>query len=776
MVRGTRPRESRLRGIRHLGSGSRLTALASRWIVVAMGIVFLRAGTAQGAFGDLAATIDTPFTPFALTYVPEENYLVAVQYVDGQAARYRVRSAQEIGSLEPIFSPISEGHVPGIAWCNQDQSLYWLQELPGTDGPAYRLVRTTVDGFAVGSPMDLEVPAGTTLGDMTYVPETDAFWSLDVVEDRYLAFSRETGELLDAGFSAPLRHPDSGFTYGLGLDYVPVGQGQLDLLLGKITDLRALRVIRVDMAGAPVGVSYVLHTPSDENRPGWPTGIAYCRGEGGHFTAIADGGRDRILLLSTPVPPAIGPQNVTATVQEAEISGQGGQETIMVNLSWTNAAAYDNVLVELYDPQAAQFVTIGSAGPGETTFSHALNREGVFLYRLTGMVGGAATPPVQVQVIAGSGKVLRKSRAEADQSKTSSPFAVTVVQKETITVYVAEVKARPGEQAAVVHRFQPDPPSAQLNRLSPINSPFTADTLTVGLTWDSAADELVWLGQKPDESYVFARTDLEGTVTQAAQPLLELPFPRATLGDLAYDPVTGLVWTIAFEPQIVWAFDGTSGEASQNKLALPSTLPGRSGTWGKALGLTIAPGSSPNSSIFYVGMGKLPAVEEAPELGAGYVSLLVPLLPDGNGGFLVVGTPVPIAAAVDSAQVRGFAVTPSDPTTTFVACQDVGWVYEISVVGEGPLFARGDVNGDGQLGVADVVSLLQYLFAGGGEPPCLDAADVNDSGALNLSDGLYLLRHLFGFLPESYRAAPFGLCGTDPNTDSLSCLTPPACK
>ncbi len=51
----------------------------------------------------------------------------------------------------------------------------------------------------------------------------------------------------------------------------------------------------------------------------------------------------------------------------------------------------------------------------------------------------------------------------------------------------------------------------------------------------------------------------------------------------------------------------------------------------------------------------------------------------------------------------------------------------------------GDVNGSGVVALADVEYLLSYLFLGGPEPvPCLEVADVNLDGKVNLADAAEL--------------------------------------
>jgi hypothetical protein len=89
-----------------------------------------------------------------------------------------------------------------------------------------------------------------------------------------------------------------------------------------------------------------------------------------------------------------------------------------------------------------------------------------------------------------------------------------------------------------------------------------------------------------------------------------------------------------------------------------------------------------------------------------------------------------------------------------------------------PEFARGRVNDDAGVDLADALAILLHLFA---SLPigCADAADLTDDGLLDIADAIGLLVYLFreGAPP----AAPAGACGLDPTGDALGCATSPAC-
>ena len=91
---------------------------------------------------------------------------------------------------------------------------------------------------------------------------------------------------------------------------------------------------------------------------------------------------------------------------------------------------------------------------------------------------------------------------------------------------------------------------------------------------------------------------------------------------------------------------------------------------------------------------------------------------------------------------------------------------------ESTLFRRGDTNADGMVNIADVVRALGFLFSGQPDPTCLSTTDCNDDGVIDISDPVALLGYLFG---SSSLPAPGEICGLDPTTDSLSCISYDAC-
>jgi hypothetical protein len=82
----------------------------------------------------------------------------------------------------------------------------------------------------------------------------------------------------------------------------------------------------------------------------------------------------------------------------------------------------------------------------------------------------------------------------------------------------------------------------------------------------------------------------------------------------------------------------------------------------------------------------------------------------------------------------------------------------------GPMFRRGDVDGNGKLDTSDPINNLVFQFQGSFVPPCVDAADTDDSGRVDISDPLQSLTFQFLGLFEIPLPGP-SICGEDPTPD-----------
>jgi len=92
----------------------------------------------------------------------------------------------------------------------------------------------------------------------------------------------------------------------------------------------------------------------------------------------------------------------------------------------------------------------------------------------------------------------------------------------------------------------------------------------------------------------------------------------------------------------------------------------------------------------------------------------------------------------------------------------------------GPVFRRGDANGDAGFDISDAVFTLAQLFIPGSPPTeCDVSVDANVDGVMDISDAVFMLAALF--IPGSPVLPPPGgsTCGTDSSADGLECVFAP---
>ncbi len=85
------------------------------------------------------------------------------------------------------------------------------------------------------------------------------------------------------------------------------------------------------------------------------------------------------------------------------------------------------------------------------------------------------------------------------------------------------------------------------------------------------------------------------------------------------------------------------------------------------------------------------------------------------------------------------------------------WKVRADIEGEGETWSNetftfrtqtlGDTDGSGKLNIADIVFLVNYIFAGGRPPAPIAAGDLNCSGTINIGDAVYLVNYLFASGP-----------------------------
>ncbi len=83
------------------------------------------------------------------------------------------------------------------------------------------------------------------------------------------------------------------------------------------------------------------------------------------------------------------------------------------------------------------------------------------------------------------------------------------------------------------------------------------------------------------------------------------------------------------------------------------------------------------------------------------------------------------------------------PNIACITFDSHGVVYAFKSLATGPLYACGDVNGDEDINIFDIVYLIDYLYRDGPEPVDLWTADVNGDGDVNIFDIVYLIDYLY---------------------------------
>jgi hypothetical protein len=168
----------------------------------------------------------------------------------------------------------------------------------------------------------------------------------------------------------------------------------------------------------------------------------------------------------------------------------------------------------------------------------------------------------------------------------------------------------------------------------------------------------------------------------------------------------------------------------------------------------------------------------------------------GSRGFLGQAPTIPVIDGkieLGILQMTGTRET-TDPVETHIlrlgTCQcfddpaeDAAWVkldfatqvdlqiVDLEVTLGEDVFVRGDANVDAEVDMSDALTVLTYLFLGGGiEATCLDALDYDDSGLIDMQDGISNLEFLFLGAPTP-PSPPFPDRGPDPTTgDALNCV------
>lgn len=94
-------------------------------------------------------------------------------------------------------------------------------------------------------------------------------------------------------------------------------------------------------------------------------------------------------------------------------------------------------------------------------------------------------------------------------------------------------------------------------------------------------------------------------------------------------------------------------------------------------------------------------------------------------------------------------------------------IYDLDTPILKSIFKRGDANGDGVIGIADAIRMLDETF-GQTERNCADASDANDDGTNDIADVIFTLSYLFSN-GEAPPAPGVSEAGEDPTPDDLGC-------
>lgn len=184
--------------------------------------------------------------PFPVTIVNDET-VVVVDFDSGDAQTYDL----DLNPLGTIRGPFDSGLATGIASVPFDaggdtpeQRLYWLQNLEGR----FFLYVTDLNGDQISSPVPVYGPdsldASILLGDISYDPAQDAFWTIDILNEVIYAFT-PTGETVAAFNAEQLPSPEPGGVLSGGLAVVgstptsvvldiPLGEDDADDLVDQM--------------------------------------------------------------------------------------------------------------------------------------------------------------------------------------------------------------------------------------------------------------------------------------------------------------------------------------------------------------------------------------------------------------------------------------------------------------------------------------------------------------------------------------------------------------
>ena len=651
--------------------------------------------------------------PYAMTVAGTTLYVA-----DLLTGLYYTFDATDItapGALVPQAGPIGPATYTGLAHNTSDGQLYWLVE--GNLGAT--LVKSNLDGM-VDTLTALTPPtAGGFLSGLAYAPDTNSFWTFDILNDQLLSFSADGTFDPAATLASPGTSAFGGASYGLGLTMVPADNliptedFDLHVAVGFPSDLRAQRVERLDPdspASPAFGISYDLDSSNDLS--GWITGLAYNPANNSQFVADAD------LMRIVEVPsPTLAVGSVTDLVCLAQPN-----DDVVLTWSLPSLSTYTSVAI------TRDGEPLTNTTPSTLTFTDPDVAAGAHRYGIRVFTsGGAELPERTCDVIVGFGRLLNARTHDG-----SGAFAATVIES-TGQVLVADLAG------GAAHLY----PKTLSGAGVALSSPFAGQTS--GVAWNATDDTLLW----HDGAGQLQKTDLLGNAIGTATTLF--PLPAEPTGDISYSAGTGSYYGISISGTEYFEFLET-GEIIAT-CAFPA-VDGEAGGFGQ--GIAVATNTTP-------------VILDAPigRASGGKTDRVSRLIDCVDSGLFYETVPTTLSGAI-----AGIAWTPAGSNgfaSEYLIGYDTNTIYEVSLdlSSVGDDFQRGDTDGDGSRNLGDAVWLLLYLF-NGGELSCLDAGDANDDGTVNTADVITILNFLFqGGIPI---AEPLE-CGSDPSIDAQVCDT-----
>ena len=657
--------------------------------------------------------------PYAMTVSESESRLIVADLFSGQFFKLEISDLTQPIEPDPLPAPVGPATYTGVAWHPTEDRLYWLVE--GGVGP--RLVISTSGGSLVSDTMITGAPAGGFLSGLTYKPDTDTFWTSDIVGDQYLELDA-MGVTTGATFTSPGLTQFGGDAYGLGLTAVLESEFLtsylLDVSIGTPNNLRTARVERMRPNGDRAGLFYGLDNTTELT--GWITGMAWTPmgSTGAPTTFFADLTANQIVEVPTPFITA-------ASVIDVSCSADAANN---VTVNWMNPVTTYTSISVLRDG-----AVIASVGGGDQTYTDNDVDAGTHVYEIQPFVAsGEELPAGSCEVVVGFGRFLN-----ATSHVGTEPFAITVIESSN-QVLVADLAS------GQAHLYSKDLVAAG----TMIPSPFSAPELTSGVAWNSTDDTLLWHNGDGQ----IQKTDLLGAPIGAAATLSPLP-PEPT-GDISYSPLNNTYYGVSISGGTYFEFQEDGTVLSNCSFPNVNGLPGAF-----SQGVAVVPNAT--SVILDVPIG--------PVNGAS--ANRVRRLLDCSDSGLEYGT----EASTLSGALAGIAWTAAGSTglvSEYLVGFDTGSIYEVSLdlSSVGDDFQRGDVNVDGVRDISDATTILLNLFGSGSGFLCVDGADANDDGGVDVADAVTLLTFLFeGGLAI---AAPFD-CGEDPTMDSATCDSYPIC-